>query len=449
MDCVHQWLKEPHVLVNHHISSYNQFIQHIPTIIHKQNPRIILKKKMGDDFQLKCKMYVGGKDGKLIEMGRPFFTENDTKKVMYPNDARLRNLTYSFSVHAKLTFAYTLPTGETSEFTTEDYVFIGNFPIMLQSNICVLNAMPPEVMFNMGECSRDPGGYFIVDGSEKVLICQEGRANNSICVLKNFSDKYYYRAELRSESEDESQLPRNTAVQIATHTNSEHEILNRDGVSLHEIVVELPNVRLPIPLFIVMRALGIVSDKQIIQTCLLGNDPMLMERFRESIYDAGDVFSQMTALKYISTFAKYQTVDHVLFILSELTLPHIGSTNFIDKAYFLGYMVKKLLMTATNAEPITDRDSFRYKRIDSTGILLDRLFRDYYIKQLKHVQLIMDRTYKGNEKMYETAEGFPLLFQSNYALFFEERVTENGIIKAFKGNWEPPNIQKRKVCLKN
>ena len=93
---------------------------------------------------------------------------------------------------------------------------------------------------------------------------------------------------------------------------------------MHEIVVDLPNVRMPIPLFIVMRALGIISDKQIIDTCLLHTDDHLMPHFRESIYDAGNVYTQMMALKFISTFAKYQTIEQVLYILSELTLPHIG-----------------------------------------------------------------------------------------------------------------------------
>jgi DNA-directed RNA polymerase beta subunit len=233
-------------------------------------------------------MYVGGKQGTEIMMGRPFFIENSHKKVMYPNDARLRNLTYAFSISAKLTFVVKIDGVLAEEFTT-DYVFLGNFPIMLQSNLCVLQNMPDAVRFNMGECSRDPGGYFIVDGSEKVIVCQENRANNTICVLKKFSDNYYYRAEIKSESEDDSKLARLTAVQIATREDA-LAVKDMDGISLHEIVVDLPDVRVPIPLFIVMRAFGILSDKRIIDMCLLGECLHLTDHFRESIYDAGSIY---------------------------------------------------------------------------------------------------------------------------------------------------------------
>ena len=443
MECIHKFLQEPHSLVNHHISSYNQFIDNIPHIIHKQNPRIILKNKEGDVFKQVCHMYIGGKKGNLFLKGQPFFMEKEERKVLYPNDARLRNLTYAFSLHAKILFTFILDDKEdpSLDYETKDYVFLGNFPIMLQSNLCYLNNMPSEVMFNMGECSRDPGGYFIIDGSEKVLICQEERSKNSICVVKNYSDKYYYRAEIKSESEDESKLSRVTAVQLATKSD-EYDLLNKDGFSLHEIVVDLPNVRMPIPLFIVMRALGILSDKQIIDVCLLHSDEVLMPHFRESIYDAGNVYTQMMALKYISTFAKYQTIEHVLYILSELTLPHIGETNLIDKAYFIGHMVKKLLLVGTNVESKTDRDSFRFKRMHSSGDLLSHLFRDYYIKQLKYVQKSIDKLYNSNKKLYETDEGFQYLFH-NYETFFEERVMEHGIFKAFKGDWGATSYTKK------
>ena len=66
MECIHKFLQEPHSVVNHHISSYNQFIDNIPHIIHKQNPRIVLKNKEGADFKQICHMYIGGKKGNLF-----------------------------------------------------------------------------------------------------------------------------------------------------------------------------------------------------------------------------------------------------------------------------------------------------------------------------------------------------------------------------------------------
>lgn len=441
MDCIHKLLNDPAVLVKHHITSFNHFLDRIPSIIKQQNPLIIFKKLVGDEFKHECNMYVGGKQGTEIMMGRPFFIENSHKKVMYPNDARLRNLTYAFSISAKLTFVVKIDGVLAEEFTT-DYVFLGNFPIMLQSNLCVLQNMPDAVRFNMGECSRDPGGYFIVDGSEKVIVCQENRANNTICVLKKFSDNYYYRAEIKSESEDDSKLARLTAVQIATREDA-LAVKDMDGISLHEIVVDLPDVRVPIPLFIVMRAFGILSDKRIIDMCLLGECLHLTDHFRESIYDAGSIYTQESALQYIGYFTKYQTTDYALRILSELTLPHIGETNFIDKAYFLGLMVYKLLRVATHIDAPTDRDSFMYKRINTTGMLLTNLFKDFYAKQLKHVNLTIDRTYAQNIQLYDDPLVFSQLFKMNYESFFQERIAEDGFIKAFKGDWGATEYSKR------
>jgi DNA-directed RNA polymerase II subunit RPB2 len=87
----------------------------------------------------------------------------------------------------------------------------------------------------MGECTSDQGGYFIIDGSEKAIVCQEGRANNAIVVMKNFSDKYYYGAIIKSESEDETKLARSTTVYMVTKEDPDG---NQDGVSLHQIVVD-------------------------------------------------------------------------------------------------------------------------------------------------------------------------------------------------------------------
>jgi DNA-directed RNA polymerase II subunit RPB2 len=444
MDCIHKFLAEPGFLVNHHLDSYNQFIERIPVIIKNQNPLTILKNldKSTEEFLYKCDIYVGGRNANQIYFGNPIFYEHDEKKPLYPNDARLRNMTYALSIHAKLTFSITMNGVVQDDITTPDEVFLGYFPIMVQSNKCILNGMPPQVRFNMGECSRDPGGYFIIDGSEKVIICQEGRSKNAVYTTKNFDDKYYYCADIQSMSEDESKFPRVTTVRIVTKQDQNNPLLTKDGFSLHQIVVQLPDVRHPIPLFIVMRALGIISDKQIIDTCLLGEDS-LQEYFHDSVCDAGSIYTQVLALKFIGSFTKYQTLEYALRILSELFLPHMGELNFIDKAYFLGYMVKKTLRMALGIDPVTDRDSFRMKRMESTGVLLTNLFNDFYNQQLKHINLEIDRTYNKNEDLYNKQEMFASLFLSNYHTFFEERVTENGIKNAFKGRWGATDYTKK------
>ncbi len=434
IDFIHKFLEEPGYLVNHHLNSFNQFVKQIPIIIKKNNPLINLKNKNDKDiFQNSCRIWVGTKNASEIVFGVPVFTEKGVQKPLYPNDARLRNMTYSFSIHAKLTFEIIID-GVMQEHTTPDMVFIGNFPIMLQSDVCVLHNVPSDVRFVMGECRSDPGGYFIIDGSEKVVICQEGRAPNTICTTKKHDDNYYYSVDIKSESEDDTTFPRVTAVRIATTLDPSSPFRTKDGYTLHEIVVDLPDVRKPMPLFIVMRALGILSDKQIIETCLLGEDN-LQEYFHSSVCDAGGIYTQAHALQFIGSFTKYQSTQYALHILVKLFLPHMGSLQFVDKAFFLGHMVKKVLRLAVGIDPITDRDSFRMKRVDSSGVLLHDLFHDFYHQQLKHINLEIDRAYDKNKNFFNEPLNFPTLFLANYHQFFEERVTENGFKSAFKGKW--------------
>ena len=244
----------------------------------------------------------------------------------------------------------------------------------------------------MGECRNDPGGYFIIDGKEKVIISQEKFGDNMLYIKEVPAKKikitdtgeevidsmYSHSAEIRSVSEDASKPIRTLSVRIVSPTTTS---------SNKQIVVNIPNIRKPIPLFIVMRALGIISDKNIIETCLLNleENKSLLELFRPSIYDAGYIFTQEAALKFMATLTKGKTIATVMEILSIYFLPHIGELNFCQKAYYLGYIVNRLLRVYIKEEKPTDRDSFKYKRIEVTGQLIYLLFREYYNLQQKNI----------------------------------------------------------------
>jgi DNA-directed RNA polymerase II subunit RPB2 len=136
-----------------------------------------------------------------------------------------------------------------------------------------------------------------------------------------------------------------------------------------------------------MRALGVLSDKEIIKMCLLDLEKYAnyVALFIPSIHDTGNIFNQEVALKYLATFTKGKTIAHVLEILMDYLLPHIGENNFINKAFFLGYMVKELLQVYKNDKTSTDRDSFKFKRVELAGTLIYDLFKEYYRFQQKHI----------------------------------------------------------------
>ncbi|MBA42390.1 MAG: hypothetical protein CMF62_00085 [Magnetococcales bacterium] len=433
-DMINTYFKStPNFLTKHHLDSFNEFIDSgIPIIFRDNNPIQIMKEQdeKTNEFQLNCKLYLGGKDGTKVYYGKPIIYEDDGRKhYLYPNEARLRNMTYAFSIHIDVDVVFNIMNSEgkfeESEYTIEK-VFIGKFPVMVKSKMCILNGLSDEVCFNMGECRNDPGGYFIIDGKEKAVVSQEKFANNTLNIKDKVNDIYSHAVDIRTASEDPSKPIRTLSVRM---------VAPKPTLKNKQIVVSIPNVKKPMPLFIVMRALGVLSDKEIIQTCLLDLETYenYIDDFIPSIYDAGQIYSQEGALQYISTFTKEKTIAKTNHILMDFFLPNIGELNFKNKAFYLGYMVKKLLDVVKGNIPPTDRDSFKYKRIELSGKLYYELFLEYYKLQLKDIFKKIDSKYFYHKGTYQN--NFTALIENNEKEYFANKIVETGIKKGFKGNW--------------
>ena len=450
-------------LVAHHLDSFNDFFRSgINRIFHENNPiRFIEREEESSSSSEKnrneCKLYLGGKSGNKIYYGKPVIYDDNNAHYMFPNDARLRNMTYGITIHydVEVDFIYFKDGIKLLHSITLDKIYLGRFPIMLQSELCILNTLDKNVRFNAGECRNDYGGYFIIDGKEKLIIPQEKFANNTLYIRKyGVNDIYTNSSEIRSVSEDSSKPIRTTAVKILAPSTV---------FSNNQIVVFVPNVKKPVPLFILMRALGVISDKDIIKTCLLDleKNESMVDLFIPSIHDANQFFTQQTALEYISQLTKHRTVSSVVEILTDYLLPHVGELNYLEKAYFIGYMVYRLLKVNTKEEKPTDRDNFRFKRVELSGTLLYDLFREYYLIQKKDIALKIDQEYyyhkgsytdegltrkekqdlrkkvqnKEHVKENKYKENFIGLIESNFKSFFKDKIVEQGFKKAFKGNW--------------
>jgi DNA-directed RNA polymerase II subunit RPB2 len=501
----------PKALVRHHLESYNDFFQTgIFQIFKEKNPIVInsVFDKKRNDFKHECKMYFGGKDGTKIYFGKPVIYDNEHPHYMYPNEARLRNMTYSMTIHYDIDIEYIdyLDPGEQpyiiggedlntnkiyeggedelvdggaptnppekgkairkkrlksvevdmtpseaakmrenvensmigtniqKRTQTIEKVYLGKFPIMVQSNFCILDGFPREMIYSLGECRNDPGGYFIIDGKEKTVIPQEKFGDNIMYIRKSKDEEFLYSAEIRSVSENVTKPIRTLSIKMVAPTKS---------FSFKNIVVNVPNVRNPVPLFILFRALGIISDKNIITMCLLDLEKYkdLLDLFIPSVHDAGGIMTQPAALSYIATLTKYGTISYAMEILSDYFLPHIGELNFIEKAHFLGYMVFRLLSVSSGIEIPTDRDNYKFKRIELVGSLLYDLFREYYTLQQKSVHLSFEKKLYYNLDKYEN--NLFELINHNYHEIFRERIVEIGVKKAFKGNWGASSHTKR------
>jgi DNA-directed RNA polymerase II subunit RPB2 len=433
----------PYNLVAHHLESYNDFFDNgINRVFRENNPIRFIEREDGEknaeETRNQCLLYLGGKEGKKIYFGKPIIYDDNNAHYMYPNEARLRNMTYGITIHydVEVEIIY-YDGGEKKEKTvTLEQIYLGRFPIMLQSKLCILKSLAKDVRFNMGECRNDYGGYFIIDGKEKSIVCQEKFANNMLYIRANKPDETYsHSAEIRSVSEDASKPVRTMAVKIVAPSPS---------LSNNQIVVLGPNVRNPVPLFILMRALGVVSDKSIIEYCLLDleKNDSYVDLFIPSVHDANKIFNQETALRYIASFTKRKTITGTVDILMNYFLPHIGEQNFLEKAYFVGYMVNRMLRVFTKEDKPTDRDNFRFKRIELSGSLIYDLFREYFLIQKRDIALKIDNEHYYHKGKYE-GQNFATLIENNYMDFFKERLIETGFRKAFKGNWGSEEHTKR------
>ena len=445
----------PNLLVAHQIDSYNEFmINGIRQIFKEHNPIVFQKEKdeKTDTFRNVSRFYLGGKNGDKIYYGKPVIYDETgtTSRVhyMYPNEARLRNMTYGVTIHYDVEVEFDNITGDLEEegrggqqessekvvsrektvtaTITLPQILLGKFPIMVHSNLCILTGLPKDVIYNLGEDKSDHGGYFIIDGKEKILVSQEIFADNMLYVqTRSPDDKYSHSVEIRTVSEDTSKPERKLRVYMVAPT---------PRYTNGQIVVEIPNVKRPIPLFILMRALGVISDYDIIETCLLNmsENRDIIELFRPSVHDANKIFTQRAAIEYIGVFIKGKSVVQAQHILMNFFLPQIGELNFQSKAFFLGYMVNKLVRVKANIDAPIDRDSLKFKRIKIPGKLIHSLFNEYYAQQIKRIRTLLDFKYNYNSAIL--SERFTDIVKE-YEDIFKDRIVEEGLRRAFKGDW--------------
>jgi DNA-directed RNA polymerase II subunit RPB2 len=484
----------PQCLVRHQIDSYDDFFKKGIFQMFKEKNEITIQTRFDNalnEYRSKATLYFGGKDGTRIYFGKPIIYDDNNTHYMFPNEARLRNMTYGITVHYDVeveiidildenepptiiglpdiiedveqeggvpgrrrgtkripveltaTEAAMIKEATKSSMISKntqkqtvmlEKILLGRFPIMVQSHHCVLSGLPREVRHTMGECLNDIGGYFIIDGKEKTVVAQEAFGDNMLYVHKVDDDTVLYSAEIKSVSENLSKPVRTLSVKLLKPTKK---------YTMMNIVVNIPNVRKPVPLFIVFRALGIISDKHIITMILLNLEKYeaMMDLFSPSVHDAGGIMTQRLALTYIATLTKGKTIPHALEILSDYFLPHVGEMNFIQKAYYLGYMVFKLISVYKGIENEPDRDSLKYKRVELVGTLMKDLFREYFIIQQHSISLAFERKVLYNQNIY--ADNLYKLIIQNYKTIFNDRIVESGFKKAFKGNWGAHSHTKR------
>jgi DNA-directed RNA polymerase II subunit RPB2 len=444
-------------LVRHQIESYNDFVSNqIQRTIDMFNPVVIASEQDFCKKNKKNSLEVHVMFDKF-NLYRPQIHENNgATKIMFPHDARSRNFTYASTMTIDMNIQYIIRTGENLENVQTFHksvpkVHIGKLPIMLKSCICVLNQYTHINNNVSGECKHDAGGYFIINGSEKTVLGQERAAENRVYCFntsKNNS-KWSWTAEIKSIPDFKCISPKQINVMIANKNN---------GFGC-PIYVQIPRIKQPIALFVVFRALGIISDKDICEYISLDvhdeTTKQILESLRASIIDSNSILTQEDALKVVTSNVMYTPMNmdketgaakkrgFANEVLHNDLFPHSQTQK--QKIYFLGYMVNRLLKCSLGLAKQDDRDSYLNKRIDLTGALLNNLFRNYFNKLIKDMsKQIVKEINTGSWR--STDDHMSIINKTNIYKIIKSTTIENGLKRALStGDFGIKNVNSNKV----
>lgn len=469
-------------LVRHHLDSFSDLLTtKIPNFIKGSNPQRLIA-----DENRKIDVYIGGKQGDKIRYKPPMEDIEDTPTTILPHACRLENKTYALEIRVDIDIEYEV-SGKTTTKTFED-VLLGKIPLMLKSSLCSLASMTPDQLKEAGECAFELGGYFIINGAEKVLLSQERLGDNIPYATKRIqqppadearglseketaskiedatkADKYEYIAGIRSISEDGTVGPYSHFLVIPPPNQKPDDPKLIDKTADYGsfstkrlATITLPGFTQPVPLFSVFAALGVSTDADIYDTILAGIPPS-----EKTQYD--DLFCQLVLSHDLYTrqeMAKEEddTQDPDLLFLRRQTRTRSNGAVFVNiftnlfphcekregestgsfyrrKAYVLGNMVRMAMDVAIEKTGKSDRDHFRFKRLDSSGDLCFQLFRKVYKDVSKEMLTKMDSRIHFEQQTYSGEKIANVVQPENITYYWAYRTFLNEFEKSFKGKW--------------
>ncbi|MEM1607142.1 MAG: DNA-directed RNA polymerase subunit B [Candidatus Bathyarchaeia archaeon] len=360
-------------LVRQHLDSYNEFIEHGLQEIVDEVGEIEIEVPEGP-FKIKLgKVFIARETENGVIYG-PYITEVDgTRREIYPMEARLRNLTYAMPVSVEMT-----PVVGDRELDKE-LVHIGDIPTMLKSKYCHLYGLSEEELIRQGEDPLDPGGYFIINGSERVIVALEDLAPNRILTdIEIKGATPIYRAKIFS-----------TTVGFRARI----EVRMKPNGALY---VSIPGIPSEIPFVVLMRALGLESDREIAETVSL--DKSIQSELEPSFEDAAGVNTVEEALLFIGNRVahgqvKSYRIQRAELLLDRNFLPHIGRSpkKRIEKAILLGEMAARVIELKLGRRKPDDKDHVKNKRLKLAGPLLADLFRVAFRNLCRDIKYQLER----------------------------------------------------------
>lgn len=409
-------------LIRHQLESFNNAIEStIPSLMQHTPIRVTDKKhdqhSASNEHVLRI-LRCGISKPVVYHHGRGYLQ-------MLPSEARNRNLTYAAPLYVDI--EYTHKQGGQAEPPVPIIlrkIPIGKIPIMVGSKYCHLYGRSKSEKRALGECPYDLGGYFIIKGSEKAIISQERPVENTISCFEetDASKPYECRAEVKSTI-DQRFFP----IKIAVVRLTKYQDPSKATVPGHKLVVSLPYGRRPVPLFIIFKAFGVLTDKEIFSYMYDSEseaDKSFINLLVPSAHEARDVLTQADAIRYVANSININIADkkvqdaqasgkeeeiseelenasnkfrmeYAKDLLNREFLPHVGN-NPTKKLRFLALMVQKLLNAKLGRTKFSDRDNLMNKRLDLPGTLIFMIFRHYFQKMMKDIKSVLVKTEKGD-----------------------------------------------------
>uniref|UniRef100_A0A1D1YTE4 DNA-directed RNA polymerase subunit beta n=2 Tax=Anthurium amnicola TaxID=1678845 RepID=A0A1D1YTE4_9ARAE len=390
-------------LVKQHIDSFNYFVNCDIKKIMKANDLILCP--------YDSSLYLRYTN---IYIDEPSVDLDFTKEKLTPHQCRLSDCTYAAPI--KVDIEYTKGNQVSKALEQKKGVVIGRMPIMLRSCRCVLNGKDEDELARLGECPLDPGGYFVVKGTEKVILIQEQLSKNRIII----------------DTDSKGRV-------TASVTSSTHETKSKTVFFMEKekIYLQLNQFNKPIPVMVIMKAMGMESDQEIVQ--MVGRDPRYGSLLLPSSQECAAVriYTQKQALDFLeskvgnpnSQNALRKKGDRAKSILLDVFLAHVPITkdNLRPKCIYTAVMLRRMMDAILNADTFDDRDYVGNKRLELSGQLVSLLFEDLF-KSTNHAALeTMNKVYN------KTSRSSPL----DFSQFIRKDLITNGLEKAIStGNWD-------------
>lgn len=362
-------------LVKQHIESFNHFVEVELKKIIDAEP--IITSDIDPDFYIK---YLDIRVGKPCRYDEMVGLDSKETSSVTPNECRLRDMTYAAPILVDVQYTK----GKVAY--RRKGLAIGRMPIMLRSARCVLAGKSEAEMCAMDECPLDPGGYFIVNGTEKVILVQEQLSKNRIIV----------------EADPKKEVI-TASVTSSTHArkSKSYILLKKDLLYMrHNILNE------DVPICILLKAMGVTSDMDMLHI-VAGRDGVLQNDFAVNFEETikHHIHTQQQALDYLGARIKITRkptpfgqsrrnyVQEALEAVSNVFIAHvpIKNLNFRPKAIYVGHMARRVLMAKQNPGLVDDRDYVGNKRLELAGQLLSLLFEDLFKSFNYDVKMNMDK----------------------------------------------------------